>query len=280
MTSLPTEPLILDSATKFPPDATGRVCVAASHAGRYATWLCARAGLRAVILSDAGIGREGAGIAGLADLDAVGMPGATVSHLTARIGDGADCLERGVISHVNETARCLGVTPGMTARDAAALLARAPFAPRPEPPEIGEARHALAAHPRAFALDSASLVTPEDAGAIVVTGSHGGLMGGKPELAIKALVFAAFFNDAGIGIEEAGTTRLPALDARGIAAATVDAMTARIGDGRSTHEDGVLSRVNTIARMLGLREGMSAREAVERLAAALPSADRTPTAPR
>ena len=50
-----------------------------------------------------------------------------------------------------------------------------------------------------------------------------------------------------IGIDEAGVSRLPALDARGIAAATVSAAGARIGDARSTYEDGVLSRVNTRA---------------------------------
>lgn len=262
-------PLILDSATHFGPEARGRVCLAASHAGRYATWLCARAGLRAVILSDAGIGRDRAGVAGLADLDAVSMPGAAVSHLSARIGHGADLHARGVISHANAAARALGVVPGMTAREAAARFAAAPLATRPDPPPVGESRHPIALHPRAFALDSASLVTPEDAGGLVATGSHGGLMGGRPELAIKAPVFAALFNDAGIGIEDAGTTRLPVLDSRGIAAATVDAMTARIGDGRSTYEDGVLSRVNVTARALGLREGMAAREAVARLAAAL-----------
>ncbi|HEV8679931.1 MAG TPA: hypothetical protein VGQ90_11185, partial [Stellaceae bacterium] len=50
--------------------------------------------------------------------------------------------------------------------------------------------------------------------------------------------------------------------ARGIAAATVSADSARIGDARSTYEDGVLSRVNTRAGALGLVPGMTAREAV------------------
>ena len=40
---------------------------------------------------------------------------------------------------------------------------------------------------------------------------------------------------------------------------------ARIGDGRSTYETGVVSRINETARRLELREGMSAREAVARL---------------
>jgi hypothetical protein len=57
-------------------------------------------------------------------------------------------------------------------------------------------------------------------------------------------------------------SRLPALDDRGIAAATVAAASARIGDARSTYEDGILSRVNTRAMAFGLAPGMPAREAV------------------
>ena len=77
--------------------------------------------------------------------------------------------------------------------------------------------------------------------------------------------FAAIFNDAGGGKDDAGYTRLAALDARAVAAATVSCNTARIGDGRSTYETGVLSRVNATAQRLDLREGMSCREAVARL---------------
>ena len=68
----------------------------------------------------------------------------------------------------------------------------------------------------ALALDSASLVKPEDAGAIVLTGSHGALLGGRPETAIKVAVFGAVYNDADRGIDDAGISRLPALDQRGI----------------------------------------------------------------
>jgi hypothetical protein len=55
------------------------------------------------------------------------------------------------------------------------------------------------------------------------------------------------------------------LDERGVAGATVSCHTARIGDGRSTYDTGVLSRVNEIARRLELKEGLSVREAVARL---------------
>jgi hypothetical protein len=50
-----------------------------------------------------------------------------------------------------------------------------------------------------------------------------------------------------------------------VAAATVSCQSARIGDGRSSYETGVVSRVNDTAARLELREGMSARDAVARL---------------
>ena len=78
-------------------------------------------------------------------------------------------------------------------------------------------------------------------------------------------VFAAFFNDAGGGKDDAGFSRLPALEERHIAAGTVSCHTARIGDGRSSYDTGVLSRINESARRLELREGMSVRAAVARL---------------
>jgi len=97
------------------------------------------------------------------------------------------------------------------------------------------------------------------------------LLGGKPETALKYDVRAAFYNDAGIGIDEAGVSRLPALDARGIPAATVSAASARIGDARSTYEVGVISRVNSHSALLGLKPGMTAREAVQLLRTAVAS---------
>ena len=68
---------------------------------------------------------------------------------------------------------------------------------------------------------------------------------------MRAAVFAALYNDADGGIDGAGFTRLPALDARGIAAATYSAWTARIGDGRSAVATGIVSSVNRRAAALG-----------------------------
>ena len=74
---------ILDSVTVFPPDARGRAAIAASHGGVYAAYLAAKAGIKAVILCDAGVGRERAGIGGLDYLDRLGVAAAAIGH---RIG--------------------------------------------------------------------------------------------------------------------------------------------------------------------------------------------------
>ena len=252
-----------DSITRIAePEAKGAVVVNASHGGVYAAYLAAKLGVAAAIFNDAGVGMDEAGISGLDYLKKLGVAAATVGFDTARIGDGADMLARGRISHANQLAAALGVRAGISCAEAARALQRAK-ARSGAPPEALEGAFLLErAAPQVWALDSASLVAPEHHDAIVLTGSHGGLLGGKPETALKYDVRAVFYNDAGIGIDAAGVSRLPPLDARGIPAATVATASARIGDARSTYEDGILSRVNQRAAALGLKPGMTAREAV------------------
>jgi hypothetical protein len=259
--------LTADTITKLPPEAEGAVVISGSHGGRYPGYLAAKAGVRAVILNDAGVGRDEAGIGALPYLEALGLAAATVSHMSCRIGDTGDMLARGVISRANTVALAAGVTEGMACRDAGERLTGAPHL-RAMPPEVGEGRVEIAdAGPRRMVLaDSASLVAAADAGCIVVTGSHGGLVGGDPAMALRTDGFAAVFNDAGIGIEEAGIGRLAALERRGIAAFTVAAASARIGEGRSSLEDGVISRVNETAARLGAQAGERACEVVLRWA--------------
>jgi hypothetical protein len=257
--------LTADSITRIGDEAKGAVVVNASHGGVYAAYLAAKLGVAAAVFNDAGVGRDRAGIGGLDYLQELGIPAATVGHMTARIGDGADMMARGRITHLNALAAALGVRPATGCADAAAALQRAEPVRRDPPPALEGSFLLVETTPLVWALDSASLVAPEHREAIVLTGSHGGLLGGKPETALKYDVRAAFYNDAGIGIDEAGISRLPALDQRGIAAATVSAASARIGDARSTYEDGVLSQVNSRAAAFGLAPGMTARDAVAAL---------------
>jgi hypothetical protein len=262
--------VVVDSVTKLG-EARGAVVVCGSHGGLFPAWVAAGARVGAVVFNDAGVGRHSAGIAGVAWLDGLGIPACAVDHRSARIGDGADMLANGVVTVANDAAASHGCLPGYTCGQVLECL-REGHEGTPDDftavPPIGETRARIAnsGHREVWAIDSVSLARPEDRRAIVVTGSHGALLGGAPEDGVLGVdVFAAFFNDAGGGKEEAGFSRLPVLEARGVAAATVSCHTARIGDGRSTYETGVLSRVNAIAQRLELREGMSAREAVARL---------------
>jgi hypothetical protein len=264
MSPFPLPTIVLDSVTHLMPAHRGAVVHAASHGGAYAAAYAAAKGVAAIILNDAGIGRERAGIGGLELLATLGVPGAAIAHTSARIGDGNDGVMRGILSTVNAPAAARGLAPGMSCREALERLAGLPLIPAPAPPEADEARHEITpeGYPGAkvIVVDSASLVTPGDAGAVIVTASHGGLLGGKPETAIKVPVFAAVYNDADRGMDNAGISRLPALDARGIAGACVSAFSARIGDGLSTYRDGFISTLNATAARHGGRIGQSTAE--------------------
>ena len=204
------------------------------------------------------IGKEDAGVAGIAALESVGMAAAAADCATARIGDGADTLARGVVSRVNALAAACGVVPGMPVRDAAVRMTQAPQ-PRGVLDSPGEGRFRLrAAPPEIWALDSVGLALPEDAGRLLVFGSHGALHGGRAETAIPVAALAAAFHDAGARAED--LTRLPVLAARGIPAATVSAASARIGEARSMWESGLLSHVNAPAAALGARPGQPLAE--------------------
>ncbi|MCF6232549.1 MAG: hypothetical protein L3J36_05550 [Rhodobacteraceae bacterium] len=244
-------PLLLDSITDADAQAQGRVVICGSHGGLYPGAIASRAGVRAVVFNDAGIGLDRAGVAGVLALADIGMAAAAVDCQTARIGSASDTIARGVISMVNVVAHSLGVKPGMSAQAAAQILATAPD-PQGVLPPANEARQqvTLSGHV-VHCLDSASLVGPQDAGKIVITGSHGALIGGDPARAIKAPVRVVVFNDAGIGVDQIGVTRLPALDARQIAAVTVSCQTARIGDACSALESGIISCTNRTSQALG-----------------------------
>jgi len=240
----------------------GSVVVTGSHGGRYCGRLAIEARLRAVIFNDAGVGLDRAGIAALDLLAERGIAAAAASHRSCRIGDAEDMMERGIISFANAFAVACKVMAGLDCATAAEWLIGATLRDA-DPPEATESRLIElppgARRPLVF-VDSASLVDAmADRGAVIVTGSHGGLVGGDPHMALRVDGYAAAFNDAGIGIDRAGLGRLGVLNERGIAAITVAAMSARIGEARSTFE-GRISAVNETARRLGACEEMRASD--------------------
>lgn len=249
---------ILDSITKLAPTDAGRVVIAGSHGGSYAAYCAARGRVRAVVLNDAGVGWQQAGIAGLDELQQWGVAAATADYRSCRIGDGADMARHGIISHVNGLAHALGCRPGMAVAQAAQRLAEADMAPSwPAPRHEARAVLATAADgtPRVIGADSVSLLEADDDGRIAVTASHGERLAGLATDGVRPRPWLVTFNDAGIGKDSAGIGRLPLLQQRGIAALTVSAHSARIGDARSCYEDGVVSCANARARELGCRIG-------------------------
>ena len=246
----------------------GHVVVSGSYGGKYNAYNAAKWPARAVIMNDAGIGKDDAGIVGLPFLEQIGMAAATVDATTCHIGDGDHILAHGVISRVNAPAAALGCKIGQSVRDCAELM-RAAAVPTEKPPAITDgARFILRDNPGAPGLvcaDSIGMIVPEDAGKIVVTASHGALSGGRPDNAVAPDVRACFFSDggAGGGKDGAGIARLAPLDARGIPAAAISADSAPIGDARALYHDGVLSHVNRAAERAGARPGMSLKEFVE-----------------
>src|SRR5262245_29451338 len=82
-------------------------------------------GVKAIIATDAGIGKDEAGISGLKHAETIGVPVAAIVTLSAETSNGRSTL-LGEISRANAQARALGVAPGQAAWAAAALLAKAP----------------------------------------------------------------------------------------------------------------------------------------------------------
>ena len=110
---------------------------------------------------------------------------------------------------------------------------------------------------RVIIMDSITKLTPDDAGAIVVSASHGGVSSGEFALAVPLM--AVFFNDAGVGKDNAGIAALEMLQKKDIAAGTVSHTSARIGDSEDMWSNGVISHVNPAARRLGVQPASNLR---------------------
>ena len=112
-------------------------------------------------------------------------------------------------------------------------------------------------------LDSISYLQAEHIGHIVVSASHGGLSSGR--YALRYIPKLVIFNDAGVGKDQAGIAALQQLSSFSIAAATVQANSARIGDGEDTWQNGILSFTNEHARLLGLKPDKQLKQMLEML---------------
>jgi uncharacterized protein YunC (DUF1805 family) len=116
--------LIMDSITQVVPDDKGAIVVCASHGGTSSGEFALEVPLRLVFFNDAGVGKDRAGIAALAMLQARGVAAGSVAHTSARIGDAQDMWQHAVVSHLNQAARSLGLAVGERLRDALQRLVR------------------------------------------------------------------------------------------------------------------------------------------------------------
>ncbi len=270
MTAPPPGIAVLDSITHATAEQhAGRVVIAASHGGLVAAQIGRASGARAIVLNNAGVGFEEAGVSGLSFLQAQGCPAAAADHRSCRIGDGQDLFGAGIVAQLNALAEEAGVRAGMPVSEAAELFAALPAADLPPYTlDVGEHLSTIETGGRRVVLmDSASLLRPGHREDVAVTGSHGALLGGEGSdaPALKYPVHAAFFNDAGLGKETAGIGRLARLARDGTIAGAVDAMTAPIGDARRSYELGILPALNALAEARGLRIGQPLKEAVDAL---------------
>lgn len=110
--------LLMDSISRLHPEHRGAIVVSGSHGGASAAAFAMACPLMLVVFNDAGVGKDGAGIAGLAMLQAHGTAAATVAHTSARIGEAADTWASGVVSHVNGLAGLQGLAAGQPLREA------------------------------------------------------------------------------------------------------------------------------------------------------------------
>ncbi|MBS7809076.1 hypothetical protein [Variovorax sp. PCZ-1] len=113
---------IVDSITQLSPNDAGCIAVSGSHGGMSSAGFAAAARPLLSIFNDAGIGKDGAGVSGLAWLQTQGLAACAVAHTSACIGAAQSTLDEGVISHANDLAVELGVRLGQTCKQAIAHL--------------------------------------------------------------------------------------------------------------------------------------------------------------
>ncbi len=118
----------------------------------------------------------------------------------------------------------------------------------------------VASGPPLRLADSITELGPADAGCLAVCGSHGGASSARYAIAARPLF--TVFNDAGVGLDQAGLVALDQLQRQGLAACTVSHMTARIGEAASTLATGVVSHCNALAAGHGVAPGHSCRQAL------------------
>ena len=251
----------LDSAADVLPHNRRRdVLVTASYIGVLPARLVHEHLPRAVIGFDGGVGPLGANIAGLWYYEALNIPAAAVDVMTIILGDGVDVYDNGLVSFMNRPAADCGVVPGMPAREAAhRMLDHEPGQPTAYQVTNRRVLYQSPEGRQVVVTDSIIFGTEADRRNILVTAGHTGRSGARHIIHVSPYGFIC--SDGGRGRNDSGMAGLALTNDAGIAGATVDAKLARMGDGMSTYEDGVISAANALALACGVSVGMSAQAA-------------------
>jgi hypothetical protein len=243
------------------------VVVNASYMGVLPARFVGRHRPRGSIGVDCAIGKDGAGIAGLWYLEALGVPAAAADVFTVELGNGDDLYANGVVNRVNAIAESMGVRTAMAVREAAAVLLEEEIVELAAEDVTNRKTVAMSADGReVVCTDSIAFGLPIDRGRnVLCTAGHTG-RSAVPYL-LEVAPHGFICSDGGRGKHDSGIAALGLVEPDGLAGATVDARTARMGDGLSTYYDGIISACNEGARLRGVREGQPAREAAELLLA-------------
>ena len=278
--NLPEGVLLLDSLGDLNADNASPILVCASHCGDNGTFarklkICR---VKAVFLNNAGIGKNQAGISGLPHYAAEGILACAVNHNSAEIGIARDTWESGIISHTNTLAGEAEIQPGESVQEAVAriikiidktsLIQKNTNSESTNKKEENSNKVDLKKQTQTqmdgvsiTVTDSITFLNESNAGDIVVCGSHGGVSAGH--YAQKHHLKAVFFNDAGIGKNNAGIKSLESLSEAGILACTVDCMSAEIFNGQDILDNGIITVCNQLAKTRNIKEKMTVKEAIK-----------------
>jgi hypothetical protein len=267
--------IVIDSPREFdaslvPIDIARDVLIHGAYMAEAVAVSLLRRGLRGIIGVDAGIGRNDAGVAGLAVADRHGVPAGAVSVYSCEMCAGRSVWQDGVISRVNETAAALGAEPGQGVAAVAERMLRAGAGQKREvTSRLPEAPQRLAETPGGVVWGcwSMSLIrephprdvfcvgTPVDTTMTVYMYRHGTRPAG------------VIGSDGGFGRGQMAVAGLAILERMGIACAAVSHLSADLGDGASIYRDGRITKANRQAVSAGVAPGMAATEAAALLLA-------------
>lgn len=239
------------------------VVVGSSFAGAATIVIPLARGAKAVIAHDAGVGKDQAGISGLPFGDRHGLPVAAVAGNTASLSNG-NSLYEGTISHANKLAAGLGVRAGQPVAEAARLMLKAPRGrPVDATGEIDFVLRRMKEGPQGCIYAVWTLIGLPDTypNDVFALATHSARV--AAEHAFRWNVKGWIANDAGMAKNNSGIAGLVLCAEKGMPAAAVSADSARIGDGMSTYEDGIISAANEVAARKGVSVGMTAKRALE-----------------